>query len=65
MSNWTDTLLGWLPKRTSARAAAVPQQVKMAGHSGRVSIFGPGQPRWSAHSVKAYADEGFAGNPVA
>ncbi len=66
MSKWTDTLLGWLPKNPPVRGGVNPAEAKSAPATGSfISLYGPGRASWSGRNVAAFADEGFAGNPVA
>ena len=66
MSKWTDTLAGWLPKDILVRRDAQPAATKaVAANGGFISLYGPGRASWSGRNIAAFADEGFAGNPVA
>lgn len=66
MSKWTDTLAGWLPKDILVRRETQPAATKSVAASGSfISLYGPGRASWSGRNIAAFANEGFAGNPVA
>ena len=65
MNTWTDTLLGWLPGYTRARADGPVPDAKSGLPGGFISMYGPGQASWTARNAAAYTNEGFAANPVA
>lgn len=65
MNTWTETLLGWLPGYTRARADGPVPDAKSGLPGGFISMYGPGQASWTARNAAAYTNEGFAANPVA